>query len=202
MVLKLKKLGTTIAYQRPTDKDQHELSVLVFTDASRTDDVGQLGVLAGPLVDEMKNNSIYHAISWMSHKSKRPVKNVPAAEIFAAPEGVDEEKTITKTYSEILDMDIKLRLTVDSKDIFSSLSTQMNSIIKSIRGDMSCLRYEFQTGAVNQVSWIPGQASLADPLTKKDSSLIDALQMTLFTGRLCFNLEDVSETKHSEKNFG
>ena len=202
IVRQLKKLGTTIAYPRPSDNSRYELSVLVFADASRIDDCGQLGVVTGLLIGEMKNNSIYHAISWMSHKAKRPVKSVPAAEIFAAAEGIDEGKTIAKAYSELLDMEIKLRIAVDSKDLFTSLSTQRNSIDKSIRGDVSCIRFEFQTGAVDTISWIPGQANLADPLTKKDSCLTDALQLTLFTGRLRFNFEEIAETKSSEKNFG
>lgn len=199
---KLKRLGTTIAYPRPTDQDMHKLSVLVFTDASRTDDVGQVGVVTGLLIDEMEENSIYHPISWISHKPKRPVKSVPAAEILAASEGIDEGKTIAKAYSGILGMDIKLPLAVDSKDMFTSLSTQKSSIDKSLRGDVSCIRYDFQTGAVDEISWIPGHANLADPLTKKDSCLTDALQLTLFTGRLCFKFEDTAETKCSEKNFG
>lgn len=88
----------------------------------------------------------------MSHKSKRPVESVAAAEIFAASERIDEEKTIAKAYSELLDMDIKLRLFVDSKDLFTSLSTQRSSIDKWIRGDVSCVRHEFQTGAVDRIS--------------------------------------------------
>lgn len=199
---KLKKLGTVICYPRPTDQLERELSVLVFADASRTDDIGQLGVLTGLLVGEMKSNSIYHPISWISHKAKRPVKSVPAAEILAAGEGIDEGKAIASAYSELLDMDIRVRLCVDSKDLFTSLSTQRNSIDRSIRGDVGCIRYEFQTGAVEKISWIPGTTNLADPLTKKNSSLTDVLQLTLFSGRICTDFDAVSETKRSEKNFG
>lgn len=199
---KLKKLGTAISYPRPTEKSENELSVLVFADASRTDDVGQLGVLTGLLIGEMKNNAIYHTISWISHKAKRPVKSVPAAEILAAGEGIDEGKVIAGAYSELLNMDIRVRLCVDSKDLFTSLSTQRNSIDRSIRGDVGCIRYEFQTHAVEKISWIPGKTNLADPLTKKDSSLTDTLQLTLFSGRLCIDFDSVSETKSSERNFG
>lgn len=78
------------------------------------------------------NKSIYHAISWISHKAKRPVKSVPAAEIFAASEGIDEGKTIAKAYSELLDIQLQLRIAVDSKDLFTSLLTQENSVDESI----------------------------------------------------------------------
>lgn len=52
----------------------------------------------------------------MSQKAKRLVKSVPAAEIFAAAEGFDEGKTTSKAYGESINVDIKLRLSVDPKD--------------------------------------------------------------------------------------
>jgi len=201
-IRKLKKLGTTISYPRPVDNQDYEMSILVFSDASRTEESGQLGILTGLLVGKMQNNVIYHPLSWISHKSKRPVKSVPAAEILAAAEGIDEDKIIAQAYYELEDMDIRMRLCLDSKDLFTSLSTQRNSIDRSIRGDVSCIRFEFQTGNVERISWIPGKLNLADPLTKKDSPLTDMLQLSLFTGRLCLDLQDVAQTKSSEKNLG
>lgn len=53
---------------------------------------------------EMIHDSIYHIISWIFHKSKRPGKSVPEAEIFAFTEGIDEGKTISIAYSDILGM--------------------------------------------------------------------------------------------------
>lgn len=74
---KLKNLGTVISYPSPKDKLEREISVLVFADASKTDNVGQLVVLTGLLVSEMKKNGMFHPISWISHMAKRPVKSVP-----------------------------------------------------------------------------------------------------------------------------
>ena len=51
------------------------------------------------------------------------------------------------------------------------------------------------------ISWIPGNINLADPLTKKESSITDALQLTLFTGRMCIDFDEMAETKSSQKNF-
>lgn len=202
IIKKLKKLGTAISYPRPSDKCEQELTVLVFSDASRTDDRGQLGILTGLLVGELKSEAIFHTASWLSFVSKRPVKNVPAAEIFAAGHGIDNGKAVAHAYSQILNMNIPVRLCVDSKDLFTSLSTQRNSIDRSIRGDVASIRYEFQVGNVRQISWIPGKLNLADVLTKKDSPLTDALQLTLFTGRLHIDLEGNTETKSADKNYG
>lgn len=202
IVRKLKKLGTKISYPRPTDDAYYALRILVFSDASRVDENGQTGVVAGLLVGEMKHDAIYHVLSWISYNSKLPVKSVPAAEILAATEGIDERKMLSQAYSELMGLNIKMRLCVDSKDLFTSLSTQRNSVDRSIRGDVSCIRFEFQTGTVDTISWVPGNVTLADPLTKKDSQLTDLLQLSLFSGRLSVDLEKVSESKSSEKNFG
>lgn len=67
---KIRRLGTATSYQRPAEKSEIELSTLFFADASRTDDVGHLGVLTRLLNSEMKNKAIYHAISWIFHKAK------------------------------------------------------------------------------------------------------------------------------------
>lgn len=171
----LKNLGTTILHPRPKDKDNIELSVLLFADASRVDGLGQLGVVTGLLVGPMEKVSIHHVSSWICNKTKRPVRSIPAAEVFAAAEGLDDGKVVCNAYNELLNVNVKLRLCVDSKDFFSSLSTQKLSIHKSIRGYVSSIRYEFQTGAVDKISWIPGTTNIADPLTKKDSCLTNAL---------------------------
>ena len=147
----------------------------MFSDASRTDENGQLGVITGLVVGKMENNAIYHTISWISHKSRRPVKSVPAAKILAAAEGIDDGKMFSKAYSENMDMDLRMRLCVDSKDLFTSSSTKRNSIAQSIRSHVGCIRFEFKTGSVEYISWVPGKVNLADPLTKKDSQLTDML---------------------------
>lgn len=66
----------------------------MFADASRVNENFQLGVITGLLVEEMKRETIYHAVSWMSHKLKSSLKRVPAAELLAAAEGIDEEKIV------------------------------------------------------------------------------------------------------------
>lgn len=133
--------------------------------------------------------------SWISHKSKIPAKSVPAAEILAAGESIDEGNTISSAYSEIVGHKIELSLCVDSKEIFTSVSTQRNSIDKSIRADVASIRFEFQTRTLDKISWIPGRVNLADPLKNKNCSITDLLQLILFTGRLSIYLKEVADTK-------
>lgn len=46
------------------------------------------------LVGDLSNNAIFHPISWISHKSKRPVRIVLTAEIIASEEAIDVAKSI------------------------------------------------------------------------------------------------------------
>ncbi len=202
IIKKLRKYGSTISCPRPPLKKEFKLKVLVFTDASRSDENGQIGVIAGLMLGDLEEGSTFHLLSWMSHKTRRPVKSIPAAKILAASEGIDEGKLIKGVYKELFNTDVQLQICVDSKDLFNSMSTQRQSIDRSIRGDVACIRYEFQTGSVNEISWIPGKMNLADVLTKTDSPLSEALKLTMFNGKLCFNYSDVIETKSSERHYG
>lgn len=97
------------------EENKYQPTVLVckFADASHIDSCGQLGVITGLLVGEMKSNSIYYVMYWMSHKYKRPVNGVPAAEILATAEGMYDGKTVAKKYYELLVIDVKLHLCVE-----------------------------------------------------------------------------------------
>ena len=86
----LKKLGTCISFVTPQVQCEMKLSVVVFADASRSGDHGQLSYLSCLLFGDLQKDSIVHTLSWTSHKSKRPVKSVGAAETLAAGEAIDE----------------------------------------------------------------------------------------------------------------
>lgn len=130
----------------------------------------------------MKQNVIFRTLSWIPHKSKRPVKSIGAAEILAASEGMDEGKVPSSDICIMLGIDIELSKAVDSKDLLTSLSTQCNSIDRSIRRDENSISYEFETHKVNQIYWIPGVQNLADILTKRDSPLSQPFQLLTYSG--------------------
>ena len=93
----------------------------------------------------------------------------------------------------ILHLDVNLFVVVDSKDLFTSLSTCRTPEDKSIRADVQLLRYNFETEQLNKLIWIPGSANPADPLTKKDSLLSEVLQLMLFQGRLPLDLSRMED---------
>lgn len=126
---------------------------------------------------------------------------MPAAEILAAAESIDKARMISHAYNKLLGVRVHFQVCVDSKDLFTSLSTQRSFIDRSIRSDVAYIRYEFQLGNVDKITWLPDSLNLDDDLTKLDSPLTDVLQLTLYIG-LQLDLGDVAETKTAEKNFG
>lgn len=185
----LKKLGTSIRYTRPSDSKRHTLSIVVFSDASRSNECGQIGFVAGLLIGDFEKDSIYHVLHWSSNKSRCPVKSIGAAEILAAGNAVDEAKMLAAAYTALLHVKIDVVVCVDCKDLYDSLSTCHRSADKSIRADVAVIMYEFETHNINRMIWIPGKINPADPLTKRDSPMNKALQLMLYNGLLCENFD-------------
>lgn len=58
-----------MSYPITTECELHEPFVLVFADASLPNKSGQIGILVGVLIDKPRKGSIFHAVSWKSHKA-------------------------------------------------------------------------------------------------------------------------------------
>ena len=183
----LKKLGTSISFPKPM-KGPHAVSIAVFADAGRLEDHGQLAFVSGLLIGPLALDSTFHTISWMSHKSKRPVRSIAAAEILAASAAIDEGKILKSTFSLLMATPIQLVIIVDSKDLYTSLSTHRNSIDKSVRADVNVIRFEYEMGNVDQICWLPGSLDFADPATKTDSLLCQSLQLLMHSGKIPLDL--------------
>lgn len=92
----LHKLGSAIFSPRLHDRIKYRLSVLLFSDDSCQTDKGQLCYIAGLLLEYLRARSIYHVMSWSSHKVKRPVRSIGSAEILATGEEIDEGKVLVQ----------------------------------------------------------------------------------------------------------
>lgn len=88
----LRKLGLSIFYTIPPSGSGLGASILVFSDARKKVDPGQTSVLAGLLFGEAEKDNVLHGFSWISQRSKHPVKFIGAAEILAACKSVFEGK--------------------------------------------------------------------------------------------------------------
>lgn len=57
----------------------------------------------------------------------------------------------------LLDIWLRLLVAMDSRDLFTSLSTRRNYVHKSIRADGNCISYKSETGNAGDVIWIHGK---------------------------------------------
>lgn len=96
-----------------------------------------------------------------------PRSSIAASEVLAASEAFNEVIQIACTYSSVLGFNVPLRVLVDSKDLFKSLSTCRAQENKSIRSDLELLRYYHETKQLCELIWILGSINLAYPFTKK-----------------------------------
>lgn len=78
---------------------------------------------------------------------------------------------------------------VDSKGLFTSLSTQRNYIDEPIRAELNFIWYEYENGNVDSIVGIPGKVNLTDPGTKMESPLTQPL---IKTGELEIIIIDLS----------
>lgn len=182
----LKKTGKTVSFKRPSISGEYALSILVFADASRKLDHGQLGTSSDFLFGDIAEGSTFHALSWTSRKSKRPVKSVASAEILAAGEPVDEGKLLRKAFDNLLGIDVELVIALDSKDLFDTLSTCRGATDRLIRADVNIIHFEFVTRVISRIIWKPGKTNMADRLTKHNSPLAQPPQLMLFAGIIPF----------------
>lgn len=188
---KLQQLDTSTHYPRPDDSLTNAVSIVVFCDAGLTLDAGQLCHIGGLSVDYLRAGSIFHAISWTSHKAHGPVHSTGAAEIMAADEGVDIGKILTRVYKTLLQVAINLIVVVDLKDLYTALTTQRQSIDCSIRGDVGVIGFEFDIENITKIVWIPGKLNPADVGKKFDSPLIPGVSQLLSTGLFPFSVNEI-----------
>lgn len=96
------------------------LSVLVFSDAERTSDYGQLSYFGSLLAGLFAEGSLFFTLSRMSQHSRGPVKSIGAAEILAAEEAIDEGIVLTSALSILLGTPLRLVVASDSFDLLLS----------------------------------------------------------------------------------
>lgn len=162
--------------------------VVVFAHAGLKVDYGQQFVLKRLDFGTFAENSVFPMLFQISYKLKGPVKSVDAAEVVAMSQGIDEGNVFREAAALLFGTAVDLIKVVDSKDLFTYLSTQKNSIDRSTRSIVNTIRFEYETGGVDEVIWVPRSVNLPDPGTKTDSSLALALQLMKTNGVMLVDL--------------
>lgn len=107
-------------------------------------------IVASLLTEKFDKGSTFHWLVRQSHKSQWPVGSIGASDIIACSEAIDESKVLAHTLVYLLSVDDALVVDLDSKHLFDSPSTQQNSIDKSIREDISAIRYKLKMHHVRE----------------------------------------------------
>lgn len=144
LVHKLKSFGTVISFGRSFDSNEFSISILVFTDAGRPSTSAQLHMICGLLIGPLDHGAYYYTVSWSSHNSERLVRSIAAGKILAAGERIDEWFMPKQTYPLLHGSYIELIEVLDSKDLYTSLSTQLQSVDRYVRADVNYTRYRFE----------------------------------------------------------
>lgn len=76
-----------------------------------------------------------------------------------------------------------------------------NSIVKSICAYVNVISYEYETGNVDNIVWIPGKVNLTNPGTKTDSPLTQTLFQTMEICTINIDLSS-SESRSAERSNG
>lgn len=116
-------------------------------------------------------------------------------------EAIHIGKILVKSYAQLIDINLWFIIVVDSKEIFTTLFTQRQSIDMSIRGDVSVIWFKYKKKALLNIVFGPRKLNLAGTGTKLDGLLNDALLHLLQSPFLLFELED-RESKSSNHPFG
>ena len=139
---------------------------MVFSDASRSNENSQLGFIFALLIGDLKAKSTVHVLSWALHKCHRQVKSIGSAATIAASQAIDEVKLLKLALKVLLQTSIEFVLVVESKALFDSLTSCRDATDRSIRGDVSVIRFQFETRSDDKVIWINGSSNLSDKLKK------------------------------------
>lgn len=143
---------------------------MAFSDGIYTKEACQICYIVGLMIGTVSKVNPFHLLSWVSHRSRRPAKYTPSAEILAESEAVDEIVKLKNDLSKLVDVKILTMVIVDAKDLYYSLSSKTNTVGKSFRPDIHVMRFNFET-VVDVFSWISGSLNPADVGTKLDSPL-------------------------------
>lgn len=161
--------------------------LLAFSDASFNTMGGELygqgGYIAGLLVRTHARDAFYF-LDQYSSRLKRVVYSSFGAEILACAEADDRLFALRSSFQELLSRTFESELLVDSKGLYSCISTLSNNKEYRLRRTVARIRESFDSGDLDILRWIRGVLNLADGQTKFNLASWELLHRTLSTGLL------------------
>lgn len=163
--------------------DLDSLQYFLFTDASfanASNGASQIGFVLC-LADSSGKANIVH---FGSQRCKRVTRSVMAAELLALNYGFDNAYLGKKMLEEIFELEIPLKVFIDSRTVFNTVTKGSSTLEKRLQIEAYALRQSYNRGELNQLSWIPSEQNIADALTKGLPSIDHALYRVMKTNKL------------------
>lgn len=85
-------------------------------------------MINGLMVDDLATGAVFHALTWFSKRSKRPVQSVVSADVLGISATADEDILLNREYRKILGVNIDLFVIVDSKDLYKEFTNRQNNL--------------------------------------------------------------------------
>lgn len=164
----LKRHATTTKYCRLKSGTIADISLVSFADASHKKEASQLYYIVGSMIGLVQNGNQFHLLSWASNRSRRPAKSMPAAEILAATEAVDEIVMLKRLLLKFLGVEVKSMIVVNPNKLYHAIYSKKNKIDKFVRPDVKEILFCFETTVV-VFAWIPVSLNRAGVGTKLES---------------------------------
>lgn len=159
--------------------------LLVFTDSAGPDEKGTQGgrIFCGSDVNGEAIAGFWH---WESRKVKRTCKSSTTGEILSACEALDGAIWLRQLWQELTGELLPVEIVTDSSCTAKNSVTTKLPKEKRNRIDLAILRQSLKRGEY-VLTWVPGKANLADPLTKETAHGKDCIRPNMQMKRLLLN---------------
>lgn len=183
MLLEIKKLNPSITYKYTFNVS--DVLVSTLTDASHSNtnySYEQSGVLCGLRI-RLDNNTIFHILTWSSHKQRKISYSSFGSKILAAADGEDLGFKIKQTLLNLFPHHtVRHELLIDSKSLFETITILQKTEDYRLQHIVARLRDSFEARDLNSVRWILGHLNYTDTLTKRNLPHSANLNATLTLG--------------------
>lgn len=143
--------GIIIHY--PCTPKNASTEIVAFSDASHATDGSQLFYLIFVAHRDAAKNSATHTLEWSSHKSRQPVQSALPPEFFATAKAIESIVPLCQVFQFASHWPVKSWLLIDSKDLWTPLTTQRSSVDESTKGEVSCIWFIFKS-KLDFMDWI------------------------------------------------
>ena len=205
MLGEVMKMDASVLFRAPTIIGA-TVKLLGFSDASFNvlggTPYGQSGFVAGLLFASADSN-IFHPLDWCSSKQRRVVYSSFGAEILACADADNRLYGLKMGLSAMLASTVRSELVVDSRGLFTCITTLSDQREYRLRRTVARIRESFDSEELNIMRWVKGELNLADAPTKWNPASWKLLQDVFVRGLIpaaCTRAESRGDAPHWRRN--